>query len=98
MKLDAYVVDTLMRDLVGHDKTASAYLVYLYLWRKTIDAGEARTWQSHNDIAFATGLSKSAVQGAVKRLLTRRLVTQSKRSATATPAYSVKRPWARRAG
>ena len=96
MKLDAYVVDTLMRDLVGHDKTASAYLVYLYLWRRTVDAGAAKTYQSHNDIAFATGLSKSAVQNAVKRLIKRRLVTQSKRSPTAKPAYAVKRPWTRR--
>ena len=94
--MDAYVIDTLMRDLVGHDKTASAYLVYLFLWRKTIDAGEARTYQSYNDIAFATGLSKSAVQNAVKRLLKRRLISQSKRSVTAKPAYTVKRPWVRR--
>ena len=29
--VDAYVVDVLMRDLVGHDRCASAFLVYLLL-------------------------------------------------------------------
>ena len=29
--VDAYVVDALMRDLVGHDHRASAFLVYLVL-------------------------------------------------------------------
>ena len=29
LSLDHYVVDTLMRDLVGHDRRPSAFLVYL---------------------------------------------------------------------
>ena len=29
--LDGYVLDVLMRDLVGHDKKPSAFIVYLYL-------------------------------------------------------------------
>ena len=29
--VDAYVLDALMRDLVGHDHRASAFLVYLVL-------------------------------------------------------------------
>ena len=29
--LDSYVLDVLMRDLVGHDKKPSAFIVYLYL-------------------------------------------------------------------
>ena len=31
----AYVLDTLMADLVGHDRQPSAFLVYLHLWRRT---------------------------------------------------------------
>src|ERR1041385_7594092 len=33
--LDRYVIDVLMRDLVGHDHTPSAFLVYLWLWART---------------------------------------------------------------
>ena len=40
--LDPYVVDTLMPDLVGHDRRPSAFLVYLYLWGRT-HAGRSRT-------------------------------------------------------
>jgi hypothetical protein len=28
--IDAYILDTLMRDLVGHDRQPSAFLVYLF--------------------------------------------------------------------
>ncbi len=31
--IDPYVLDTLMRDLIGHDRRPSAYLVYLALIR-----------------------------------------------------------------
>ena len=31
VQLDAYVLDTLMRDLTGHDRQPSAFLVYLSL-------------------------------------------------------------------
>jgi hypothetical protein len=30
--IDSYVLDTLMADLVGHDRQPSAFLVYLFLW------------------------------------------------------------------
>ena len=33
--LDAYVIDSLMPDLVGHDRRPSTMLVFLYLWRRT---------------------------------------------------------------
>jgi hypothetical protein len=31
VKLDQYVLDSLMRDLVGHDRRPVSYLVYLWL-------------------------------------------------------------------
>ena len=37
--VDAYVLDTLMADLVGHDRQPSAFLVYLFLWRRTHGSG-----------------------------------------------------------
>lgn len=46
-------------------------------------------------VAEETGLSRSAVQAAIRRLLRRKLVAVSRASATATPEYSILRPWQR---
>ena len=35
LRLDAYVVDVLLRDLAGHDRSPAAFLVFLFLWRRT---------------------------------------------------------------
>jgi len=43
VEIDAYVLDNLMADLVGHDRQPSAFLVYLFLWRRTLGAGEEST-------------------------------------------------------
>ena len=32
--IDDYVLDVLMRDLVGHDHQPAAFLAYLYLYRQ----------------------------------------------------------------
>lgn len=96
IEIDEYVVATLMRDLVGHDRQASAYLVYLYLWWLTERTSEARVAVSLNELAEGTGLSKRAVQDAVARLHKRRLLSIKRESITAVPEYAVLRPWARR--
>lgn len=95
-RLDAYVVDVLLRDLVGHDRSPSAFVVYLFLWRRTV--GRRRRWErlSHREIAQEAGLSRSAVQQALRILHRRRLVLSERRSATDTPRHSVERPWATR--
>lgn len=90
--LDAYVLDVLMRDLVGHDRSPSAFLVYLYLWRRTRD-GETRL--ALRRIAEGTGLSKRGVQAAIGHLEGRRLVRVVRESITAVAEYAVLRPWAR---
>jgi DNA-binding GntR family transcriptional regulator len=95
LTLDAYVVDTLMPDLVGHDRRPSAFLVYLRLWRLTRGNGRTRVRASLSDIAEATGLSKRAVQGALATLTRRRLVSLVRESITAVPAYTVHQPWRR---
>ena len=94
--VDAYVVDTLMADLVGRDRRPSAFLVYLYLWGRRRLSKEGRAEVSLQHIAAGTGLSKSAVQGAIRLLLRRRLVRAEHASPTAVPAYFVERPWKRR--
>ena len=96
LELDEYVVETLMRDLVGHDRQASAYLVYLYLWWLTERADEGRVAVSLNELADGTGLSKRAVQDAIARLHKRKLIGIKRESITAVPEYSVHRPWAKR--
>ena len=93
--LDTYIVDTLMADLVGHDRRPSAFLVYLLLWRRTVGAGEERVQLGLVDIATATGLSKRAVQEALRSLLRRRLVSIHQEGITAVPVYTVRRPWMR---
>jgi len=82
-----------MRDLVGHDRSPSAYLVYLHLWSRTIGAQAKSARLSHQMIATATGLSKSAAQAAMRRLVRRHLVSVHRASATATPEYRLLRPW-----
>ena len=93
-RLDAYVLETLMPDLVLHDHQPSAFLVYLHLWYRA--AGRRTPVRaSHRDIVSATGLSKSAVQGAIRTLTRRRLIRAARDGVTAVPQYTVLRPWRR---
>ncbi|HVT07315.1 MAG TPA: helix-turn-helix domain-containing protein [Polyangia bacterium] len=89
---DAYVIDALMPDLVGHDRRASAFVLFLYLWRKT--AGGARpTVASLQMMADGTGLAKRSVQAALRVLERRRLVTPRRRSPTAAPSLTLHCHW-----
>jgi len=91
--LDAYVLDTLMRDLVGHDHRTSAFLVYLTL-SAACEEGPARL--SHAQLAERTGLSKRSVQAAVLHLQERHLLRATKQGATDVIRYEVLAPWRRR--
>ena len=95
VEIDAYVLDTLMADLVGHDRQPSAFLVYLCLWRHTHASGRPTAQLSLLDLAVGTGLSKRAVQEALRWLSKRRLISLQRESITAIPVYTVRRPWAR---
>jgi DNA-binding IclR family transcriptional regulator len=68
--------------------------VYLQLWYRST-AGRARVRLSHQDVADATGLSKSAVQASMRTLIRRRLIRAIRESPTAVPQYAVLRPWKR---
>ena len=95
--VDAYVMDTLMPDLVMHDHQPSAFLVYLHLcYRSAGRKGAVRT--SHQQMVDATGLSKSAVQSAIRTLTRRRLLRATRHTTTSVPEYVVLRPWRRPAG
>ena len=95
VEIDRYVLDTLMADLVGHDRQPSAYLVYLFLWRHTRGAGQSEAQISLLDLSMGTGLSKRAVQDALRWLSKRRLISLQREGITAIPVYTVRRPWTR---
>ena len=91
--VDAYVLDTLMADLVGHDRQPSAFVAYLYLWRQSLAKGKVSMQVSLMDISSGTGLSKRTVQVALTRLKKRQLVSIDRHTPTAVPIYTVRRPW-----
>jgi hypothetical protein len=95
LKLDRYVVDTLMREMVGDDHKPAAFLVYLHLSSAASQSRQRTVRTSHQRIATEIGLSKSAVQAAIRHLKKRRLIRAELAHATATPVYSVLRPWDR---
>ena len=92
--LDAYVLDALMPDLVGHDRHASAFVVYLFLWRRT-KGGTRATVVSHRMIADGTGLAKRSAQTALQRLVTRGLVKVRRASPTAASTVTLEIHWRR---
>src|SRR5215472_14840038 len=94
--IDAYVFDVLMADLVGHDRAPSAYLVYLKLWHLCGGPGKRATPLSLQTLAMQTGVSKSSVQSAVRRLKRRGLIQARRSAPTAVPLYTVLTPWMRR--
>ena len=93
--MDEYILDTLMADLVGHDRQPSAFIVYLHLWRSTHARREDRARIALRDIAEATGLSKRSVQAALSWLAKRKLIAVEREGITAIPVYTVMRPWRR---
>ena len=95
-RFDAYLLDTLMPDLVGHDRQPSAFIVYLYLAHRAARTRVRAVQVSLQGLAVETGLSKSAVQRGLGALARRRLLRVEKTSRTAVPSYTVLRPWAKR--
>ena len=95
LRIDRYVVDTLMRDLVGHDRRPSALLVYLFLWAGTTSPRLRRATASLRELGEGTGLSKRAVQQALALLERRRLIARSRVGRTGIVTYEVLRPWRR---
>jgi hypothetical protein len=93
--MDEYVVDTLLPDLVGHDRQPSAFLVYLFLWRQTHAVNVSTVQVALRDIAEQTGLAKRSVQSSLSWLVKRRLIAVARESITAIPVYTVLRPWRR---
>ncbi|HEY2482984.1 MAG TPA: helix-turn-helix domain-containing protein [Caulobacteraceae bacterium] len=94
LRLDRYVVETLLPDLVGHDRSAAAFLVYLVI---LAEAGDGRAALSHARLAERAGLSRRSVQTAVALLRRRQLLEVSRRGPTETSEYRPLAPWRRQA-
>ena len=95
VRVDDYVLDVLMRDLIGHDQKPAAYLVYLYLYGQAARTKWKPIVASLRTLADATGLSKSAIQIALVALRRRELIVTTRDHATATPRHRVLRHWRR---
>lgn len=93
MMLDDYVVDILMRDLVGHDHQPTSFLIYLWLSYETARSRRERVPVSYQTIADSVGVSKTAAQTSVRWLVRRKLIEVKRNSPTAVPTYRVLHPW-----
>lgn len=92
LNLDDYVIDVLMRDLVGHDRRPASFLIYLWLTSEQARR-QGAVQASYQELAESVGLSKSSAQAAVSWLVRRKLLVSSKENATAVPSYTVRSPW-----
>jgi CRP-like cAMP-binding protein len=95
LNVDTYVLDCLLPDLAGHDRRLSSFVIYLYLYRQASLQPNWSVRLSHQSIANATGLSRSAVQSALAHLQRRQLITTTRAHPTAVPLHRVLRPWLR---
>jgi DNA-binding MarR family transcriptional regulator len=94
--IDAYIVDVLMADLVGHDRTPAAFVVYLCLACEAERKSRASVAMSLQEIAVRTGLAKSTVQAAIRHLKKRGLLDASVEATSDSPVRRVARPWSER--
>jgi hypothetical protein len=92
-KIDRYVADVLLRDLVSHDRSPAAFVVYLFLTAQCSQVRTGKVALSLADIADRTGLSKRAVQIALAHLRRRKLIKSTQVHRTATPIHAIARPW-----
>ena len=90
--IDDYIIDVLLRDLVGHDRRPVSFLVYLWLAAEQARRGTS-VQISYQELAENIGVSKSSVQAAVSWLRRRKLLSATKQSATAVAQYTTLTPW-----
>jgi hypothetical protein len=96
LRLDPYITNILLRDLVGHDRRPASFLVYIWLSAEQQRRNSA-VEISYQDLAESIGISKSSAQSAIGWLIRRKLLAVTKATVTATPIYKVLTPWRGRA-
>jgi hypothetical protein len=65
--IDDYILDVLMRDLIGHDQQAAAYLIYLYLYGQAARKKWKPVVASLRTLADATGFPKARSKSRLQR-------------------------------
>ena len=90
--IDDYVIDVLLPDLAGHDRSPAAFLVYVVIWTHLFRSERQTVSISLQNLSAQTGLSKSAV----RLLRNRSLIEVTKGSPTAVPQYRLIRHWLHR--
>jgi hypothetical protein len=93
-RLDSYVTEVLMRDLIGHDRRPAAFLVWLWLAAEEQRRG-APVRIGYRELAESIGISKSSAQAGVAWLVRRKLLAAQKPTATAIHEYEIMTPWER---
>jgi hypothetical protein len=96
VEIDDYVLDVLLPDLAGHDRSPAAFLIYIVLWTKLYRSEQRSIGVTLQQFAELTGLSKTAVQRSIRLLKRRSLIEITRASATAVPQYELIRHWIRR--
>ncbi len=95
IEIDPYIIETLMPDLVGHDRQPTAYFVYLFLWFEAKKSKKKAVQFSLREIAECTGVSRRSIQSATATLIRRKLIETKREHATDVPIYRVLCPWRR---
>lgn len=93
VQFDPYVVDVLMGDLVGHDRKPSAFLVYVHLVVLCQRDRRGEASASLQQMATDVGLSKSAVQTALRHLEARQLISSQRGPGVGEIRRRVLSPW-----
>ena len=93
--VDAYVIDVLLPDLVGHDRRPASFLVFLCLLGASERANTASVTLSLQELSARTGLAKSTVQAAIRHLRRRRLIDPEVAASTTRPGRRIAKPWAK---
>ena len=92
--LHDYVTESLMPDLVGHDRRPVSFLVWLWLAAEQ-QRRAAPVHIGYRELAESIGISKSSAQAAIAWLARRKLLAVTKANPTAIPEYKILTPWER---
>ena len=86
-RFDPYLVDSLMPDLVGHDRQPSAFIVYLYLSHRAARARvRARSPSACRGWRPTPACRRAPCRRGLRTLVRRRLLRVDKASRTAVPS------------
>ena len=93
--LDAYLFDCLLPDLVGHDRRAASFIIYLHLYRHASQQANWSVRLSISRLPPPLASHKAPSKRTSAHLQNRQLIATSRAHPTAVPLHRVLRPWLR---